>query len=364
MPRLSNSPAEQVRRHSREQGGKDTCPAPLLIPTGSTLLDLALTDGVNGGWCTGKVANLIGDSSSGKTILAFTMFAEAVRDPRFKDYRLIYDDTEAANLFDMTRMFGKATADRIEAPRYLKGGEAASSETVQEFQMHVMTALAKGTPFIYVLDSLDALTSSEEQKLAKEANKATEAGKEIKGSYGMNKAKKLSEILRLIVRDISKTKSFILIISQTRDNIDPMSFEKRVRAGGKALKFYCTYEVWLALVGKIKNDQWKKTIGNNVRAKATKNKLTGKVREIEFSVYYDIGVDDIGSCIDWLREENFWTGSNAKLDTQGFCDSMSRDKIIKWVENNNKEEELREFVRLAWEESEAALKLDRKRRYV
>lgn len=363
MPRSSNDPAEQVRKHAKEGGGQSR-PLPLLIPSGSTLLNLALTDTPNGGWCSGTVANLIGDSSSGKTIEAFTMFAEVAHDPRFDDYDLIYDEPEAANQFDMVRMFGQKTADRIVAPRLSNDSEPAASDNIQEFEVNVLRAVRADKPCIYVLDSLDSLTSIEEVEQAETRAKAIVAGKELKGSYGMTKPKFMSEMLRRIVREFEKTKSLLIIISQTRDNTDPMSFEKNTRAGGRALKFYCTYEVWLSRLGKIKNDKLKRVIGNEVRAKVSKNKLTGKVREVDFSIYYDIGVDDVGSCVDWLKEEQFWTGSNAKLDTQGFCDSMSRDKIIKWVEDNGKEPALREYVGQAWAEIEEELKLDRKRRYV
>ena len=90
------------------------------VSSGSTLLNLALTDHPHCGWQKGKMANVIGDSSSGKTFLTLTSFAEATQDDNFDDFRLIMDDAEHANEFNLEHLFGSAVAERIEPPALSK----------------------------------------------------------------------------------------------------------------------------------------------------------------------------------------------------------------------------------------------------
>jgi len=348
------------------------------ISTGSTLLNLALTDNINCGWQKGKMANIIGDSSSGKTFLALTTFAEAANDEDYDDFRLIMDDAEHANMFDIPKLFGKKTAKRIEPPAILKG-EDCPSETIEDFHVNLRKALAKINPFIYILDSMDALDSEADQKKMEEfmknhekKRKALEKAKEgedakavkdVSGSYGMAKAKKNSDILKDCCGKLEKSDSILLIISQTRDNINPMSFEKKTRSGGKALKFYATHELWTANGGKLKGTG-NRVIGVKCIVKVTKNKITGKCREVEIPIFYDMGIDDIGSCIDFLIEEEFWKGGT-KIDTKGYFakEPLTRNKLIDLIEDKDFESQLKHLVGKVWKTIEDNLKLDRKRRY-
>jgi RecA/RadA recombinase len=319
-----------------------------LVPSGSTLLNLACSDSTKGAFLLGKMVNLIGDSRSGKTLGALCVFAEAARQARFDEYRFIYDDTEAANCFDTARLFGEVVAIRMEEPN-----ADGPSSTIQDFSGNVHRAIEDGRPFIYILDSLDALTSSEEvTRMSKLAE-----GKEVGGSYKMEKPKALGELLRVIIRNLQKTKSLLLIISQTRDNINPMSFTPKTRSGGNALRFYASHEIWLGLAGSIKKKD--RVIGANTKSKITKNKLTGKVREVSFPIYYDYGIDDIGSCINFLMEEKTWPEAAQELGLKG----SQMKNLIQQIEDGNKEKQLRQIVSRVWREIEDNLKLGRKPRY-
>jgi recombination protein RecA len=328
---------------------KDETPA-FLIPSGSTMLNLACSDSIKGAYGAGKIANLIGDSSSGKTILAWSMLAEVCNDPSFKDYKLIYDDVEAALEINVKKMFGTKTSERV---------EKISSDTVEDFYGTVVSLTNDPTPFIYVLDSLDALTCVEEQKRAEEyAKEKSNKG----GSFKTEKPRMIAEIMRVIVRKIKKSNSFVLIISQTRDNIGFSSmFVPKTRSGGKALKFYCTHEIWLAVGKKYK--ELEREIGADVQVKVTKNKLTGKKRSILFPLYYDYGVDSIGSCINFLLEEKHWKKSGSNIDATEFNLVSSYKKIIDHIENNSLEKELDSIVNKVWNEIEEKIKLNRKSRY-
>ena len=360
-----SSIAEQVQEHAYTTHQKESTKAYTaddLITTGSTLLNLALSDNVKGGWLKGTMANIIGDSSAGKSFAALTTFAETHAKGQCDDYALIYDDVENANAFDMAYLFGQEVADRIIPPNLDEDDEDAPSDMIEDFHANIVRALAQG-PCIYCLDSFDALNAEADEKKSMELLKAREAGKDAAGSYGMAKAKKSSEILRQVCGRIKKTSSFLCIVSQTRDNIDPMSPQKKTRSGGKALKFYATHELWLANGGALKRKD--RIIGVRCKVKISKNKLTGKVREVEFPIYYDYGIDNIGSCVDFLVKEKHWPGGGSKrIEPKGLdIEPGLRAKIIKQIEAEGLEDELDEIVSQVWFEIEESLRLNRKPKY-
>ena len=327
-----------------------------LFNTGSTELNLACSDTVKGAFPPGVMVNIVGDSHAGKTYLAHSILAEATLNPSFKDYRLIYDNSEAADTGGIARMFGKTLVERIEAP------DGDRSDGIHDFKVNIWKVLRGEKPFIYVLDSLDALTTSEANKQLDDAVD----GKKEKGSYGMEKPKVLSGILGPVCRKLQNTKSLLIILSQTRDDINPMSFQEKTRSGGRALKFYASYEMWLALIGthRKKTGEFDRIVGSKTRVKVTKNKLTGKVREAEFSIYYDYGIDDIGEMIDFMVDGKYWSKPSEKTIKAVDLDlECSREKLIKQVEENNLEGKLREIVGQKWNEIEQAVQLGRKKKY-
>ena len=125
-----------------------------LIPTPCIPFNLECSGHYQGAFLMGKIVNLIGDSHAGKTLFALSILAECSMDKRFKDYRFIYDDVESANEFDMEYLFGKKCADRIETEE-----EDSKSDLFEEFSDNIERALNKGVPFIYILDSADALNT-------------------------------------------------------------------------------------------------------------------------------------------------------------------------------------------------------------
>ena len=335
------------------------------VSTGSALLNLALSDRTDGGYVLGKIVNEVGDRSSGKTFKCLTTLAEAAHSPAFNDYELVFDDAEAANEFNLVKLFGQRTADRIQPPN-LDRESPEHSKTVQDFQGYLNKLLKADKPFIYILDSLDAISADEEIEHAEAVQKARDAGKEAKGSYGMQKAKHMSIMLRLIAAAIKKTQSLLIIISQTRDNVDPMSFTRKNRAGGRALEFYCSYESWLAVTGKLttKINDKARMIGITTRVKISKNKFNGKIREIDLPIYYDLGVDDIGACIDFLINEKRWPKNGAGIvDAHELRLFMTRTKLIERIEENDLIEALHKVTQDEWESIENKLKLDRRPRY-
>lgn len=336
-----------------------------LIPTPSTLFNLACSDEVEGGLEIGRMVNIIGDSSSGKSLFSLSILAEMSLYSKFDDYRFIYDDTEHAYGFDTEALFGEFLAERIEAPSKDEDNKDVFSNTIEDFHCHICDAIDEGKPFIYILDSFDSLDSVDDIKKVEEMRKARAKGIQEKGSYNMSKAKKSSQLLRNIVGKLKKTNSLLIIISQTRDNIDPFSFERKTRSGGNALRFYATHEVWLANAGKIPKTVLGEsyTIGHKVKVKISKNKITGKKRIIEFSIYEDYGIDDIQSCIDFLLKRKHWnkSGRSIKADELGL--KATPEKLIEIIEKDELEDKLKRIVKKVWAEIEEKLVRERKPKY-
>lgn len=343
------------------------------LHTGSTLLNLACTDHPDFGFLKGGYYYLVGDSASGKTWLTLSCFAEACRNEAFDKYRLIFDNVEGGALMDIAHYFGKRVAKRMEAPKQRKG-KPVFSNTVQDFYYNVQDCLEERVPFIYVLDSQDSLTSDSAAKKFKTQKRAAEESQEAAGSYGDGKAKYHSEHLRQILAGIRRSKSILIIIGQTRDNLG-FGFEKKTRSGGRALRFYANLEIWTSVEKQIKKKvrDKKRTIGVNCLAEIRKNRVTGKVgkdRMVQIPIYYDLGIDDVGSCVDFLINEKHWRktkkegeGNRTIYDAAELLIQGSRGEIIAHIEEEELEEKVRELTAQVWQEIENECLPNRKRRY-
>lgn len=338
------------------------------FPSGSTLLNLALSETPNSGWAKGTIANVVGDKHTGKSILQMTALAEMAHTDRFPQYRLIYDDAEAAVMFDMRKLFGDL-ADRIEPPLDPDKHDFPYSDTVESLQANVYQALDAGRPFVYVLDSLDGLTAKDEVTRVHKAAELHLKGKSPdKGSYGTERARKVGELIRVFARDLQKTESLMIIVSQVRQNLDPVSWTKYRRNGGKALDHHCSHIVWLAPGKRITKQVSKRErqIGVRTSFKVDKNRSTGKLRSGEFLIYAEYGVDDIGSMVDWMADEGFWRKDRAgKIDTGAFLNlgEVTRDRIIQIIEEERLANDLQEHVLEAWMQIEKSMSLGRRPRF-
>lgn len=336
------------------------------IPTPSTLLNCACSGYPDFAFLEGSIVNIIGDSWSGKSFLSLLIFAELNLLEEFNHYKFIYDDAEYANQFNMEYLFGPETAERIIPPAVGIRDEDKSeypiySDTVEDFWCNIRDHLDEEEPFIYVLDSFDALDTDPDREKVEEMREARKRGTKPKGTYGMAKAKSASSLLRNIDDKLSKTQSLLIVVSQTRDNLDPLSFKKSTRSGGRALKFYCSHEIWLAAGKKHKSKE--RIIGNDVTVKVEKAKITGKVREAKFTIFNDLGVDDIRSCIEFLTHFGEWKKTKQTINATHFNIKGNMATIIKAIEKRNLEPKLKKLTGRLWNKLEEEIKLKRKRKY-
>ncbi len=354
---------EQIKKALKKKRSSRSIHDSDLLSTGSTLLNLACSGRIKGGFAKGKFFYLVGDSRSGKTFLSLTCLAEANINPEFDDYRFIYDNVEDGALMDFTRYFGKGVALRVEPPRGTRK-EPIYSETVEDFFFSLDDACKDERPFIYILDSLDAVSSDEETDTFDANKKAAREDKESKGSYGTAKAKVSSAGFRILLHGVRKTKSILIIISQTRDRIG-FGFKKNTRSGGRALTFYSTIEMWSTVREKIKKKIGPKErqIGIVSHIQIEKNRITGKESDVLVSIYHSHGIDDVGSCIDYLLEEGYWKKVKGSIKVPEWEVALGYDTLICYIEENELELELQSIVAEVWNSIQEKSSPKRKNRY-
>lgn len=339
---------------------------PKWLSTGSTLVNLACSGRTTKGLIGGHYYLFWGDSNSGKSWLVHSCLAEASINKEFDDYRLIYDNPEDGALMDLKRYFGTKLAERIEPPATNKGSPAHSN-TIEDFYYNLDDAANSDKPFIYVLDSMDSLTTEDDQNKFQESKAAKRKGKETTGSYGMSKAKKNSSGIRETLHKLKEKKSILIIVAQSRTNIGFGSqFNPKTRAGGLSLKFYASCELNFSIREQIKKRVAGKDrqLGILSKVHIIRTRLTGKDRTVEIPIYHSHGIDDIGSCVDYLVEEKYWKEKDGEIDAPDFNFKGSMEKLVQKIEEENREKELRSLVLEKWNDIESQCEVNRKKRYV
>jgi recombination protein RecA len=328
--------------------------------TGSILLNLAMSGrGRNGGYARGRIINLVGDGSSGKTLLALEACAQAyynlnktpVLFDKVKKIIIVYNNVEGVMDFPIEEMYGEDFVKSIEWVR-LDTAEKAGNDYLRRVK-----ALKSGEYLLYVMDSLDAMVSEAGKERAEEAIKKD---KIQDGSYSLEKQKYFSSTLFPRAVDYTEGKDSTLIcISQVRENINAGLFgTKHYRVGGKALDFYTHQVAWLAKIGNLSREfkAKKKVYGIRIKAKLNRNKVAKPFREAEFDILFDYGVDDIGSMLTYLyggAKEILWNGQE-----------MKRIDLIKFIEDDKTQyDSLINLIEKDWNEAEEKIKPKRKKRF-
>jgi hypothetical protein len=337
-----------------------------MLSSGSTILNLACTGNARGAFLMGHYYYMVGDSVSGKTWLTLSALAEASINKHFDNHRFIYDGSEYGALMDIRKFFGLKMAERMETPGVDGEGAPIYSQTIEDFYFNVDDALGDDRPFVYILDSMDALSSDYEGKKFDERKKAKRKGTEAKGDYGDGKAKINSGGIRRILSKLQNTDSILIVVGQTRDNVGGGLFEpSKVHSGGHALKFYATLQLWSSMGGKLKKtvNNKPRQIGIKAKIALKKNRITGRERTVEIPIYHSFGIDDLGSCIDYLVDEGHWKKTKNTIGAKELGLEQTRGYLIKSIEEQELEMDLRETVSDVWQAIDEACSLKRKSRY-
>lgn len=341
-----------MRTHIQKSGGlyfatehKDI----KFIPTGSRLLDLAL----GGGWAQSRIANIIGDKSSGKSLLAIEAMANFNQLYLGRDKNIGYRESEHAFLPEYARALG-CPLERIEnwdaRNNKLKHPLDTVEDLFDDLSDLIARQKAKGknpSPFLHITDSLDAL--SDEEELTRDLRK---------GSYGTKKAKNMSALFRQLTGPLEAANITLLIISQVRSKIGPHLGRDVARTGGRALDFYASQAIYLADIGKEKRTirGQDRIVGVNILAKVDKNKISNSYRSVEFPIRFGYGVDDVRSCLNWLRELNALKEFGFRTtDKSAITKYMDKFETMALNQRRTEISELHKIVGRNWFDIERAL---------
>lgn len=333
--------------------------------TGSTLLDLVVGGGERIGFGRGYEAGTIardwGDSSSSKSFKACELIAANYY--KYKDkFKWVYDDCESGFKFDTKSLYGFEIMPQNIEDRF-------HSKTVEDWYCNLrifLKSLKDDEIGIYVLDSLDGLSSKELNERGDERLKAYEKGKEFdQGSYQMGSAKFLSqEFFRTLSSDLQDKKCLLYVISQERDNVGGgMYAPKNKASGGRAIRFFETVRIHTKARKKIEKSDL--PIGVVVEIDAEKVRNPRPFRKCTIPIYFTYGMDNIGANIDYLYDLRGDSGELLKK-SEGIKwdeEELSRDNLIKYIESNHLQEELEKRVVDKWESIEDSIKVERASKY-
>lgn len=272
------------RVRSKQTGGGNYFAAPKsdlqFIQSGCKTLDCAL----GGGWAEGRIFNVVGDKSTGKTLLMIEAAANFVA--KYPGGRVRYREAEAA--------FDDKYAGALGMPMGNVDFGEKPMETIEDLFEDLGNVVEKAKePELYILDSLDALSDR------------AEMGRDMdEGTYGTEKARKMSQLFRRLTQKMSKSHVTLGIVSQVRSKIGVQIGRHTTRSGGRALDFYCSQVLFLSQLGKeYRTVQGvKRPTGVRIRAICDKNKISLPFRESEFEILFGFGIDDFQSCVDFLKE--------------------------------------------------------------
>ena len=274
-----------------------------VIPTGSIALNAAL--GV-GGYPRGRIIEIYGPESSGKTTLAIHAMAEAQKKggiAAFIDAEHAFDPFYAAKL-------GVKINDLI-----------ASQPDNGEHALEIADQLIRSSAVdLVVIDSVAALTPK----------------KEIEGDMGDNMvglhARLMSQALRKLTSTISKTNTTCIFINQLREKIGMIFGNPETTTGGNALKFYSSVRIDIRKVGTIKNGD--NVVGSKARVKVVKNKVAPPFRRAEFEITFGEGISRVGEIVDMATDLNIMKKSGSWWSYEGNRVAQGRDAVKGVLKDN------------------------------
>ena len=287
-----------------------------VIPTGSLGLDMAV-----GGYPRGRIIEIFGPESSGKTTLAIHAIAEAQKAggiAAFIDAEHAFDPTYAEKLgVDMNALY-------MSQP---DNGEQALEVAEQLIRSSAID--------IIVIDSVAALTP-----------KAEIEGEMGEAKMGLH-ARLMSQALRKLTGALSKTNTTCIFINQLREKIGVMFGNPETTTGGNALKFYASIRIDVRKVSPIKNGD--EVLGNITRAKVVKNKVAPPFRKTEFEIRFGEGISKVGEILDLATNLDIIKKSGSWFSYAGTKLAQGREAALRILKDNVElQEEIEAKLRAAF----------------
>ena len=313
--------------------GSDITPTDIkdFVSTGSTMLDLAISNKPNGGIAVGRITEINGLESSGKSLIGAHILAETQK----KGGVAVYIDTETS----VSTEFLGAIGVSVDSMLYLH------LETVED----VFTAIEEIVAKVRESDK-DRLVTILVDSLAGATTRVELEADFDKEGWATSKAIIISKAMRKITQMIGRQKIALVFTNQLRQKLGVMFGDPWTTSGGKALPFHASTRIRLKNKGQIK-DSKKNVIGMTILAQVIKNRLGPPLRKAEFPLYFESGVDDDGSWLQVMKDHGIvkvggawytlkygdevikfqskdWSGMLEKDEFRKYCYDTICDKVI------------------------------------
>ena len=305
--------------------GPDTTPTDIkeFISTGSTMLDLAIANKPNGGIAVGRITEINGLESSGKSLIGAHILAETQK----KGGVAVYIDTENSVSEEFLKVLGIDTTQLL----YLQLQTVEQIfQAIEEIVLKVREA-EKDRLVTILVDSLAAASTQVEIDADFE-----------KDGWATSKAIIISKAMRKITQMIGRQRIALVFTNQLRAKLGVMFGDPWTTSGGKALPFHASTRIRLKNKGRI-TDTKKNVLGMTILAQVVKNRLGPPLRHAEFPLYFESGIDDIGSWLEVMKKHKLVKSAGAwytYTDVAGEEYKFQSKDFLKILEENSLKDEV------------------------
>ena len=298
------------------------------VGTGSTILDLAISNRKNGGFPVGRVSEITGLEQSGKSLLA----AHVLLNTQKKGGLAVYIDTENAISAEFLTAIGLNLKDMLYIPLDTMEDVFEAVEVIIE----KVRSSDKNKLVTIVIDSIAGASTKTEM-----------AADFDKDGYATAKALIISKAMRKITNLIGRERICLIITNQLRQKLNAPAFsDPWTSPGGKALPFHASVRIRLSSIGaiKVKVEGHEEIVGSRVKAKLVKNRCGPPLRECVYEVYFDSGIDDYSSWLTTMKDHSLVSQAGAwyswtNKETGEVIKFQSKDFVEK-IMNNSKLKEM------------------------
>jgi recombination protein RecA len=266
------------------------------ISTGSTMLDLAISNRPNGGLPVGRIIEITGLEASGKSLLA----AHALADTQKKGGLAVYIDTENAISREFLEAIGVNLKDMLYVP-------LETIEDIFDAMDSIVESVRKASKSRIVTIVVDSVAgASTKQEMAADYDK---------DGWATSKAIILSKAMRKITNFVGRERICLIFTNQLRTRLGVTFGDQWTTSGGKAIAFHSSVRLRLKSVGQIKlaksADKPEAVVGITTRAQVVKNRMGPPLRSVDYDIYFDSGIDDYGSWLTMMKNYNLVSQAGA-----------------------------------------------------
>ena len=300
------------------------------ISTGSTMLDLAISNRPNGGLPVGRIIEITGLEASGKSLVA----AHALADTQKKGGLAVYIDTENAVSREYLEAIGINLKDMLYIP-------LETIEDIFDAMDSIVESVRKNSKSRIVTIVVDSVAgASTKQEMAADYDK---------DGWATSKAIILSKAMRKITNFVGRERICLIFTNQLRTRLGVTFGDQWTTSGGKAIAFHSSVRLRLKSVGQIKlaksADKPEAVVGITTRAQVVKNRMGPPLRTVDYDIYFDSGIDDYGSWLTMMKNYNLVSQAGAwytytNTDTGEVVKFQSKDFKSKLIDDPEMKEQV------------------------